>query len=157
MDENLLNNQQDMNDLSLLSSLMSYHIKSDQIISSESHLIRSKFQRFFQFLQTDIYNEPMKQALGEEIIHMNDVDHTLMKLSRNATLKFRNYKQFRQQARLASSNEQRPAPSDQWRSSTSSSRTPFYSRHSLRYLLHSTTFRWFISIVICFDAVTYYS
>lgn len=146
-----------MNDLSLLSSLMSYHIKSDQIISSESHLIRLKFQRFFQFLQTDIYNEPMKQALGDQITHITDVDDALMKLSGNATLKFRNYKQFRERVRLASSNDRRQVTTDQLRPSTSSSRTPrslpFYSRYSLRYLLHSTTFRWFISIVICFDAV----
>lgn len=140
--------QEHFHDLSVLSSLMSYHIHSDQILSSESQLIRSKFQRFFQFLQTDIYNEPMKQALGDQITHINDVDDALMKLSRNATLKFRNYKHFREQVRLATFNE---------RPSTSSSRTPhhstFYSRYTLRSLLHSITFKWFISIVICLDAV----
>ena len=42
--------QEQMNDLLALSSLMSYHNKSDHILSSESHLIHSKFQRLFHFL-----------------------------------------------------------------------------------------------------------
>lgn len=145
------NQQEQIHDLSVLSSLMSYHIHSEQILSSESQLIRSKFQRVFQFLQTDIYNEPMKHALGDQMKHINDVDEALIKLNRNATLKFRNYKQFRERVRLAAFNE---------RPSTSSVPTPhystFYSRYSLRSLLHSITFKWFISIVICLDAVKYH-
>ncbi len=91
------NKQEQINDLLALSSLMSYHIKSDEIISSENHLIHSKFQRLFHFLVTDIYNESITQALGDQISNLTEVDNTLIKLNRNATLKFRNYKQFREQ------------------------------------------------------------
>jgi hypothetical protein len=172
--------QEEINDLLALSSLMSYHINSEQIISSESHLIHSKFQRLFHFLVTDVYNEPMRQALGDQISNLMEVDNALINLSRNATLKFRNYKQIREQVRLilfsilgknllakiflffqllASSSNARRNTSETLRRSTSSSNTPrassFYSKTSLRYLLHSSFFKWFISIVICLDAVNY--
>jgi hypothetical protein len=172
-----INKQEQINDLLALSSLMSYHINSDQIISSEYHLIHSKFQRLFV---TDVYNEPMRHALGDQISNITEVDNALINLSRNATLKFRNYKQFREQVRLiffflsllenflqllAASNERRNTSenlhhqSTNLRRSTSNSNTPrsfsFYSKTSLRYLLHSSFFKWFISIVICLDAVNY--
>ncbi|CAF4979734.1 unnamed protein product, partial [Rotaria magnacalcarata] len=62
-----------------------------------SRLIHSKFQRLFHFLVTDVYTEPIKQALGDEISNLAEVDDGLIELNRNATLKFRNYKQFREQ------------------------------------------------------------
>jgi hypothetical protein len=95
-DKHSINKQKEINDLLSLSSLMSYHINSDNILSSESRLIHSKFQRLFHFLGTDIYNEPMKQALGDQISNLDEVNNALINLNRNATLKFRNYKQFRE-------------------------------------------------------------
>lgn len=91
------NKPNSINDLLALSSLMSHHINSDDFLSSESRLVRSKSQRLFHFLITDIYNEPMTQALGDRISNLAEVDDALINLNRNATLKFRNYKQFREQ------------------------------------------------------------
>jgi chemotaxis methyl-accepting protein methylase len=99
-DEHIDNKQDRINDLLTLSSLMSPHINSDDFLSSESRLVRSKFQRLLHFLTTDVYNEPMTQALGDRISNLAEVDDALINLNRNATLKFRNYKQFREQVRL---------------------------------------------------------
>lgn len=89
--------QKQINDLLSLSSLMSFHINSDHILSSESRLIHSKFQRTFDFLDTDVYNEPITQVLAGQISNIAEVDDALINLNRNATLKFRNYQQFREQ------------------------------------------------------------
>lgn len=92
--------QDQINDLLGLSSLMSYHLKSDEKISSEHHVIHSKFERLFNFLLTDVYHEPMHQILGEQISNLTDVEQAMLKLNRNAVLKFRNYKQFREQVQI---------------------------------------------------------
>ena len=97
------NKSNSINDLLALSSLMSHHINSDDFLSSESRLVRSKSKRLFHFLITDIYNEPMTQALGDRISNLAEVDDALINLNRNATLKFRNYKQFREQVRSSTS------------------------------------------------------
>jgi hypothetical protein len=89
-----------INDLLGLSSLLSHHINSEDFIASESRLVRSKFHNLFHFLLTDVYNEPMTQALGDHISNLTQVDDALINLNRNATLKFRNYKQFREQVYL---------------------------------------------------------
>ena len=86
----------EINDLLALSSLMAHHVQSDHFIASESSLIRSKFQRLFHFLLTDGQHESMAQALGDVIVNADQVDDALINLNRNATLKFRNYKQFRE-------------------------------------------------------------
>ncbi|CAF4426895.1 unnamed protein product, partial [Adineta steineri] len=80
-----------------LSSLISHHTDSNDFISSESRLIHSKFQHLFHFLVNDISNESMTQALGDKISNLDQVNDALINLNRNATLKFRNYKQFREQ------------------------------------------------------------
>ena len=49
---------------------------------------------------TDVYNEPMTQALGDQISNLAEVEEAMINLNRNSTLKFRNYKQFREQVRL---------------------------------------------------------
>ncbi|CAF2733163.1 unnamed protein product [Rotaria sp. Silwood2] len=165
-----VNNKQEwINDILALSSLLSHHTNSDNVISSESRLIHSKFQRLFHFLVTDVYNEPATQALGDHISNLAEVDDALINLNRNATLKFRNYKQFREQ-RLASSNERRDTSltsehiDNRWtniRQTISRSNLDhdplFRSKSSLRYfvywLLHSSFFKWFISIIICLDVV----
>ncbi|CAF0823620.1 unnamed protein product [Rotaria sp. Silwood1] len=165
-----VNKQEWVNDLLALSSLLSHHINSSDFISSESRLIHSKFQRLFHFLITDVYNEPTTHALGDHISNLAEVDDALINLNRNATLKFRNYKQFREQ-RLASSNERQDTSFtsehiyNRWtkmRQTISSAiirRDPlFRSKSSLRYfvhwLLHSSFFKWFISIIICLDVVS---
>jgi hypothetical protein len=91
------NNNETIPDLLTLSSLMSHGIRSDDFLSSESRLIRSKFQRLFHFLLIDVQNEPMTHALGNSIFTNIQIDDALLNLNRNATLKFRNYKQFREQ------------------------------------------------------------
>lgn len=96
-DKQSTNKQEWIHDLLALSSLMSYHVNSDDFISSESRLIHSKFQRLFHFLTTDVYNEPIKQAFGDRISNLAEIDDALINLNRNATLKFRNYKQIREQ------------------------------------------------------------
>jgi hypothetical protein len=98
-DQHSANKQEQINDLLALSSLMSYQLNSEKILSSESRLIHSKFQRLFHFLVTDVYNQPMTQALGDQISNIAEVDDALINLTRNATLKFRNYKQIREQVR----------------------------------------------------------
>ncbi|CAF1024890.1 unnamed protein product [Rotaria sordida] len=169
-DKQSVNKQEYINDLLALSSLMSHHINSDDFISSESRLIHSKFQRLFHFLLTDVYNEPITQALGDHISNLTEVDDALINLNRNATLKFRNYKQFREQ-RLASSNERRDTSFtsqhiyNRWTnirqtiSNSNIERDPlFRSKSSLRYfiswLLHSSFFKWFIGIIICLDVIS---
>jgi hypothetical protein len=82
-----------------LSSLMSQQMPSNEFTSSESRLIRSKVQRLFNFLVNDVYDESTAQAPGDQIFNLAQVDETLIKLNRNATLKFRNYKQLREQVR----------------------------------------------------------
>jgi len=99
-DKQNANKQNEINDLLALSSLMSYHINSDNILTSETRLIHSIFQRVFHFLVTDVYNEPITQALGDQISNLAEVDDALINLNRNATLKFRNYQQFREQVWL---------------------------------------------------------
>lgn len=101
-DEHDAKKQDQINDLLGLSSLMSFHLKSDEKISSENHLIHSKFERLFNFLLTDVYNEPTNQILGEQISNLTEIEQAMMKSNRNATLKFRNYKQFREQVTSAS-------------------------------------------------------
>jgi len=96
-DNHNVNKQARLNDLLTLSSLMSHHINSDDFISSESRLVRSKLQRLFHFLVTDVYNESITEALGDRISNLAEVNDTLINLNRNATLKFRNYKQIREQ------------------------------------------------------------
>ena len=96
-DEQNIHRQKSVDDLLALSSLILHHIDSNDFISSEGRLVHSKFQRLFHFLVTDVYNEPMTQALGDHITNLAEVDETLINLSRNATLKYRNYKQFREQ------------------------------------------------------------
>ncbi|CAF0754215.1 unnamed protein product [Adineta steineri] len=161
------NKQEDINDLLGLSSLISQHTDSNDFISSESRLIHSKFQHLFHFLVNDISNESMTQALGDEISNLDQVNDALINLNRNATLKFRNYKQFREQL-LASSNEKRNISitsdnlnnrSTNSRQSTIDSRLQRYlSKNALKYLvhyfIHSSFFKWFISIVICLDAIS---
>ncbi|CAF0859914.1 unnamed protein product [Adineta steineri] len=161
------NKQEDINDLLGLSSLISHHTDSNDFISSESRLIHSKFQHLFHFLVNDISNESMTQALGDKISNLDQVNDALINLNRNATLKFRNYKQFREQL-LASSNEKRNISitsnnlnnrSTNSRQSTIDSRLQRYlSKNALKYLvhyfIHSSFFKWFISIVICLDAIS---
>ena len=96
-DEQNIRQQKSVDDLLALSSLMLHHIDSNNFISSESRLVHSKFQRLFHFLVTDVHNESMTQALADHITNLTEVDETPINLSRNATLKFRNYKQFREQ------------------------------------------------------------
>ena len=87
---------EEIKDLLALTSLMSHHVQSDHFLASESSLIRSKFLRLFHFLLTDVQHEPMAQASGDTIATVDQVDDALINLNRNATLKFRNYKQFRE-------------------------------------------------------------
>jgi hypothetical protein len=96
-DNHNVNKQARLNDLLTSSSLMSHHINSDDFISSESRLVHSKLQRLFHFLVTDVYNESITEALGDRISNLHEVNDTLINLNRNATLKFRNYKQIREQ------------------------------------------------------------
>lgn len=92
--------QEQIHDLLSLSSLMSYHMNSDNILSSETRFVHSKFQRIFHFLLSDQSNQSIRQALGDQISNLDQVDNTLKDLNRNATLKFRNYQRIRQQVSL---------------------------------------------------------
>lgn len=92
---------EEIQDLLALSSIMSHHVPSDHFLGSESSLIRSKFLRLFHFLLTDVQNEPMGQALGDAINTADQLDDALIHLSRNTTLKYRNYRQFRELVRPA--------------------------------------------------------
>lgn len=103
--EHRANTRQGVDDLLALSSLMSNHVHSDHFLASESRLIHSKFQRLFHFLLTDVQHEPMIQASGDAISMPEHVDDALINLNRNATLKFRNYKQFREHVGLSGSSE----------------------------------------------------
>ena len=96
------NTNEQINDLLGLSSLLSRQTNSNEFISSESRLIRSKIQRLFHSLTNDACKESMAQAQGDRISNLVQVDHALIELGRNATLKFRNYKQLREQVRIDS-------------------------------------------------------
>ncbi|UJR27944.1 hypothetical protein I4U23_009204 [Adineta vaga] len=157
------NRNEQFNDLLALSSLISQPGNTDDLTSSESRLIHSKIQRLFHFLVNDVYNESMTRAQGEQISNLTQIDHTLINLNRNATLKFRNYKQFREQL-LASSNIRRNT-SEPLRNSidrktyfnqmTNNFNSQYQSlRYRIHWLVHSSFFKWFISIVICLDAIS---
>lgn len=103
--EHRANTRQGVDDLLALSSLMSNHVHSDHFLASESRLIHSKFQRLFHFLLTDVQHEPMIQASGDAISMPEHVDDALINLNRSATLKFRNYKQFREHVGFLGSSE----------------------------------------------------
>ncbi|CAF1066246.1 unnamed protein product [Rotaria magnacalcarata] len=155
-DKQSANQQEWVHDLLALSSLMSHHINSNDFISSESRLIHSKFQRLFHFLVTDVYTEPIKQALGDEISNLAEVDDGLIELNRNATLKFRNYKQFREQRLLSSnvSTNMRPTISNSNIGRYRMFRSTSSFRYFVHWLLHSSFFTWFISIIICLDVIS---
>ena len=167
----------EINDLLALSSLMSHHVESDHFLASESSLIRSKFLRLFHFLLTDTEHEPMAQASGDTIATADQVDDALINLNRNATLKFRNYKQFRElvglllhpsvtccicrsQLNIASPNVEPSSPSrrPQLKKIRLNHQFWFRSRDLLRYYAHrliqNRIFTWFISMMICLDAVS---
>ena len=95
-----------IHDLLALSSLFSSGIDADQFLASESRLIRSKLQRLFQHLLTDAQCEPVTQASGDQISTSAHVDDALLSLNRHATLKFRNYKHFREQVNRSMSGRQ---------------------------------------------------
>ena len=87
-----------IDDLLALSSLFTTGtVDTDPLLASESRLIRSKLQRLFQHLLTNAQSEPVTQASGDQISSSEHVDDALLKLNRHATLKFRNYKHFREQ------------------------------------------------------------
>ncbi|CAF1376657.1 unnamed protein product [Adineta ricciae] len=148
------NTNEQINDLLGLSSLLSQQTSSNEFISSESRLIRSKIQRLFHFLANDAYKESVAQAEGDRISNLVQVDHTLIELGRNATLKFRNYKQLREQllastiVRTAEQHEMNLKPT------TISSISPYNPlKHYVHWLVQSSFFKWFISLIICLDAV----
>lgn len=77
----------------------SRHLTPSQFLSAESRLIQSKFRRFLHFLLTDLENEPIAEAPLDSIRSTTHLDETLLHFGRTATLKFRNYKLFRERVR----------------------------------------------------------
>ncbi|CAF0990795.1 unnamed protein product [Didymodactylos carnosus] len=166
VDDQSDNQREWINDLTALGSLMSHHVGDDDFVASESKLVRSKLQRLFGFVLSDMNSEPMSQALGDNISNLNEVDDALLNLNRNATLKFRNYKQFREEF-IAATEDGQDLVGQQQRNVKLRKRASHMqrdqfgrSRISLSYfsywLIRSAFIQWFIGIAIFVDAVSYH-